>query len=96
MAEDRGPWLSVATALFFGWAFLACCVRIWVSVGRKQSWGHADTGIVGAVVCLPFGFEHIFRSLTPFSSSLSCTWQQTSGPLSAAMDSRYVRLGSQA
>jgi hypothetical protein len=94
MAEDRGPWLSVATALFFGWAFLSCCVRVWVSVGRKQSWGHADTGAVSAVVRPPSRVENALRSLITFSSSLSCTWQQISGPLTAAMDALCVRLAS--
>lgn len=65
MAEDRGSWLSVATALFFAWAFLSCCVRVWVSVGRKQSWGNADTGIVAAIVRL-FSFSRVYSVSDPF------------------------------
>lgn len=50
MAEDRSSWLSTATALFFGWALCAVGVRLWVTFGRKQSWGPSDTTIVGATV----------------------------------------------
>ena len=50
MAENRGPWLSTATALFFGWAFMSLGVRVWVILEKKHHWARADTGVSAAFV----------------------------------------------
>lgn len=50
MTQDRGPWLSTATALFLSWAFLSLGVRGWVVLSKKLSWGHSDTAAVAAFV----------------------------------------------
>lgn len=50
MAQNRGPWLSTATALFFSWALLSFCVRMWMNLGRHQQWRLAETTASAAFV----------------------------------------------
>jgi hypothetical protein len=49
-ADDRGSWLSTATALFFSWAILSLGLRIWVKLGRKQKWTHSDSALTAGFV----------------------------------------------
>jgi hypothetical protein len=62
MAEDRGSWLSSATVIFFGWSLLSVAVRIWVTIARKHAWGHADSTITLAIVCIASRHQEDFSN----------------------------------
>jgi hypothetical protein len=49
MADNRGPWLSSAMALFLAWTTLMFLVRIWAKL-RNKSWGLDDWTISAAFV----------------------------------------------
>jgi hypothetical protein len=49
MADNRGPWLSSAMALFLVWTGLMYLVRVWAKL-RTKSWGLDDWTITGAFV----------------------------------------------
>ena len=49
--DDRGPWLSSATAIFFTWSLLLYFVRVWVKV-KAQNWGIEDSLISTGIVSL--------------------------------------------
>ena len=49
MADNRGPWLSSAMALFLVWTALMYVVRVWAKL-RTKSWGPDDWTISGSFV----------------------------------------------
>jgi len=47
---NTAPGLTIATILFFAWAFLTFVVRVWVKAKKSDSWGADDTAITIAAV----------------------------------------------